>query len=164
MPDAPKTPTRRSRRGQPMAVASNSSTEQKWVGNPVHERPSQPDHDMLFDRLATWQEQPEDERVNYKTVFYSAFQRTERGDSPIFRVGDTVAVRTKAVYKRDKPSIAVIVAMWELVSENGEEGDENAEQMMVRIHWFLRPSELAGIRVKREELEVFPFLHKKTPT
>jgi hypothetical protein len=36
--------------------------------------------------------------------------------------------------------------------------------MMVRIHWFLRPSELAGIRVKREELEVFPFLHKKTPT
>ncbi|KAJ7903529.1 P-loop containing nucleoside triphosphate hydrolase protein [Mycena olivaceomarginata] len=153
MPDAPKTPTRRSRRGQPMAVASNSSTEQKWVGNPVHERPSQPDHDMLFDRLATWQEQPEDERVNYKTVFYSAFQRTERGDSPIFRVGDTVAVRTKAVYKRDKPSIAVIVAMWELVPENGEEGDENAEQMMVRIHWFLRPSELAGIRVKREELE-----------
>ncbi|KAF8206431.1 P-loop containing nucleoside triphosphate hydrolase protein [Mycena galopus ATCC 62051] len=160
MPDAPKTPTRRSKRGQPIAVASTSlsqSAEQKWVGNVVHERPSQPEHDMLSDRLATWREQSEDERVDYKTRFYSAFERKERGDSSIFRVGDTVAIRTQSFYKRDKkPSIAVIVAMWELVPETkpeDSEGDENVGKMMVRIHWFLRPTELAAIRVKRDHLE-----------
>ncbi|KAJ7274394.1 P-loop containing nucleoside triphosphate hydrolase protein [Mycena haematopus] len=164
MLDAPKTPTRRSKRGQPIAVTSTSlsasSTKHKWVGTPVHDRPSQPEHDMLPERFAIWQDQPEDERVEYKTLFYSAFQRAERGDLSLFRVGDTIAVRTQAIYKRDKkPSIGVIVAMWELIpqttakEDGGEEEDPNAGRMMVRIHWFLRPTELAAIRAKRDHLE-----------
>ncbi|KAF7374895.1 Origin recognition complex subunit 1 [Mycena sanguinolenta] len=163
MPDAPKTPTRRSKRGQPIAVASTNlseSSKQEWVGPAVHERPFQPEHDMLPDKFATWQEQAEDERAKYKTMFYSEFQRTQRGgDSSRFRVSDTVAIRTHGVYRRDKtPSIGVIVAMWELFPQTTEEQesgkeDENYGRMMVRIHWFLRPTELAAIRVKRDHFE-----------
>ncbi|KAF7330568.1 Origin recognition complex subunit 1 [Mycena venus] len=161
MPDAPKTPTRRSRRGQPIASSnSGPSTEQKWLNDSVHERPCVPEVDMLPESLADWQEQPDDERVDYKTVFYSAFQRKERAESPIFSVGDTVAVRTEGIYKRDKkPSIAVIVAMWELVpepimeKEDSEEEDKNVGKMMIRIHWFLRPTELAAHGVKRDHHE-----------
>lgn len=116
---------------------------------------------MLPENSATWEEQDEDERANYKTVFYNAFQRTERsGSSAMFCVGDTVAVETVALYKRDKkPSIAVIVAIWELVAEDGEE--EEDRPMMVRIHWFLRPTELASIRVKRDHLEVCGYFYSK---
>ncbi|KAJ6513258.1 P-loop containing nucleoside triphosphate hydrolase protein [Mycena sanguinolenta] len=164
MPDAPKTPTRRSKRGQPIAVASTSlpeSSTQQWVGPAVHERPFEPEHDMLPDKLATWQDQPEDERAGYTAVFYSEFQRTQRGgDSSQFRVSDTVAIRTHGVHRRDRiPSIGVIVAMWELVpmtaeeQQGSEEEDENCGKMMVRIHWFLRPTELAAIRVKRDHFE-----------
>ncbi|KAJ6581316.1 P-loop containing nucleoside triphosphate hydrolase protein [Mycena capillaripes] len=159
MRDVPKTPTRRSKRGQPIAVSSGPSTELKWHGNSVYERPMEPELDLLPESFAAWQEKPEDERVDYKAIFYPAFQRKERSNSPIFCVGDTVAVNTEAIYRRDKkPSIAVIVAMWELVpesqdeQEDGEE-DKNVKKMMVRIHWFLRPTELATNRAKREHLE-----------
>ncbi|KAJ7040302.1 P-loop containing nucleoside triphosphate hydrolase protein [Mycena alexandri] len=157
MRDAPKTPTRRSRRGQPIAASMNASEpskEQKWYGDSIHERPTRPELDMPPEKFTAWQED-EDSRIAYKTIFYNAFQRKERANSPIFSVGDTVAVQTAAVYKRDKQlSIAVIMAMWELVSENQEEESEEGDrQMLIRIHWFLRPTELAAIRVKRDHLE-----------
>ncbi|KAJ7786638.1 P-loop containing nucleoside triphosphate hydrolase protein [Mycena metata] len=158
MHDAPKTPTRRSKRGQPIAAstkASGPSKEQKWYGDSIHERPTRPELDMLPEKFTAWQEEDEEDRTVYKTIFYNAFQRKERANSPIFGVGDTVAVQTAAVYKRDKQlSIAVITAMWELVPEDQEEESEEGErQMLVRVHWFLRPTELAAIRVKREHLE-----------
>ncbi|KAK7033124.1 origin recognition complex subunit 1 [Favolaschia claudopus] len=159
MSDALKTPTRRSKRGQPIAVASKDAVEQTWVGVPIHERPVKPELDMLPENFAVWQEESEDERRNYKAVFYSALQRKQRAESPVFRVGETVAIRTEAIYKRDKiPSIAVIVAMWELVPESGEEQEDATDEeisgrMMVRIHWFLRPTELPAIGVKRDHLE-----------
>ncbi|KAJ7497064.1 P-loop containing nucleoside triphosphate hydrolase protein [Mycena latifolia] len=161
MRDAPQTPTRRSKRGQPIAALfsnlSASSADDKWSGEKVHERPMKPELDMVPERLAAWEDQPEDERFEYKAVFYNAFQRTERGTSPTtFSVGDTVAIETQAMYKCDKkPSIAVIVAMWELVPENRDTDEDSEEDtgIMVRIHWFLRPSELAAIRVKRDHLE-----------
>ncbi|KAJ6491836.1 P-loop containing nucleoside triphosphate hydrolase protein [Mycena vitilis] len=162
MRDVPKTPTRRSKRGQPIAVVSSSapSADQKWHGNSVYERAMEPELDMLPDRFAAREEQPANERVEYKTSFYNAFQRKERGGSPVFSVGDTVAVKTEAIYRRDKkPSIAVIVAMWGLVPEqqddreDDEEEEEESKKMMVRLHWFLRPAELATVRVKRDHLE-----------
>jgi origin recognition complex subunit 1 len=124
----------------------------------------QPELDMLPERLQLWQEQEEEERREYDAVFYNSFQQETRGSQPAtFSVGQTVAVSTQALYKRDKaPSIAVIIAMWELVArdqieaenENDEDEDPKAGQMMVRVHWFLRPTELAAIRVKREHGEV----------
>ncbi|KAJ7170168.1 P-loop containing nucleoside triphosphate hydrolase protein [Mycena filopes] len=150
MRDAPKTPTRRSKRGQPIAASSRNapgpSTQQKWFGGSL---------DMPPEKFTEWQEQAEDERVDCRTFFYNAFQRKERAESPIFTVGDTVAVRTAAIYNRDKElSIAVIVAMWEVVPESTEEESvEGDRQMMVRLHWFLRPTELAAIRVRRDNLD-----------
>ncbi|KAJ7475094.1 P-loop containing nucleoside triphosphate hydrolase protein [Mycena galericulata] len=161
MREVPKTPTRRSKRGQPIAVGlsqlSRPATDDKWDGEIVHERPTIPELDMLPERLASWEDQEEDERPAYRAVFYDAFKRTERGAPPVtFSVGDTVAVETEAMYKRGKKlSIAVIVAMWELVLEDSDRQEEEEEdrQIMVRIHWFLRPTELAAIRVKRDHLE-----------
>ncbi|KAJ6544983.1 P-loop containing nucleoside triphosphate hydrolase protein [Mycena vulgaris] len=164
MPEVPKTPTRRSKRGQPIAAIvskASGSSDDKWSGEKVHERPMEPELDMFPDKLAAWEYKPEDERADYKAVFYDAFERKERGASQTttFTVGDTVAVATESIYKRDKiPSIAVIVAMWELVAEDGTAEEDIEEEdkdtgLMVRIHWFLRPSELAAIRAKHEHQE-----------
>ncbi|KAJ7704310.1 P-loop containing nucleoside triphosphate hydrolase protein [Mycena rosella] len=159
MREVPKTPTRRSKRGQPIAaLVSEITTDDTWSGQQVHARSLQPEVDMSPEKLAAWEEQPEDERLDYKAVFYNAFQRKKHGASPTtFSVGDTVAIETQAVYKRDKKdSIAVIVAMWEVVAENKDAVDHSEEEdkdMMIRIHWFLRPSELAAIRAKRDHLE-----------
>ncbi|KAJ7076450.1 P-loop containing nucleoside triphosphate hydrolase protein [Mycena belliarum] len=157
MREAPKTPTRRSRRGQPIVTIiskSETSAQDEWAGEKVHERPMKPELDMPPERFAEWEEEPEDERSSFRAIFYKAFQRTERGASKttLFSVGDTVAIQTEGHYKREKKSsIGVIVAMWDLVGD-GDNHEEDA-QMLVRIHWFLRPSELAGIRVKRDYFE-----------
>ncbi|KAJ7196826.1 P-loop containing nucleoside triphosphate hydrolase protein [Mycena pura] len=163
MRGTPKTPLRRSTRGQPLAALSTklsgSPANIKWHGQMVHERLMIPELDMLPERRTTWAEQDEKERPKYRAVFYNAFQKTERGESIVFNVGDTVTVETMVLHRDRKASIAVIVAMWELVSdregaeEDEDEEDENVGQMMVRIHWFLRPSELATIRAKREHLD-----------
>ncbi|KAJ7111931.1 P-loop containing nucleoside triphosphate hydrolase protein [Mycena epipterygia] len=157
MREAPQTPVRRSKRGQPIAILGSKPSgpsADEWVGEAIHERPmslANPELDMLPEKLVARQEQDADERVEYKAVFYNAFRRK----GVTFCVGDTVGVETEAVYKRDiKLSIAVIVAMWELVAENrDEEEEEEDKEMMVRIHWFLRPTQLATIRAKRDHLE-----------
>ncbi|KAJ7128891.1 P-loop containing nucleoside triphosphate hydrolase protein [Mycena crocata] len=162
MRGVPQTPTRRSKRGQPIAAFSSiltkPSVDDKCHGT-VHERPMNPELDLSPDMLTEWEGRDEDERLNYKTVFYDTFKRS--GPSAVtFRVGDTVAVETAALYKRDKnPSIAVIVAIWELlVGNNREREEEEAEDkltghILVRIHWFLRPTELAAVRAKHDHLE-----------
>ncbi|KAJ7650386.1 P-loop containing nucleoside triphosphate hydrolase protein [Roridomyces roridus] len=144
-----KTPTRRSRRGQPIAVASSKDAANETWDSPIaHERPTIPNLD-----LPTSEDQ--DKVEGYMTVFHDAFRRSERaGKSPLFSVGDTVAVETESGYRRDtKLSIAVIVAMWELVPDDDEDEDQETREKWARVHWFLRPTELAAIRVKREHLE-----------
>ncbi|KAF7303122.1 Origin recognition complex subunit 1 [Mycena kentingensis (nom. inval.)] len=159
MPDAStsNTPVRRSRRGQPIAeFVSGTRKDDRWHDSSVHTRPMNPDLDLHPERRMEWEETDEDDRESYNAVFYDAFERTERGAKTRFAVGDVVAVQTMGVYNVDKkPSIAVIVAMWELVVDGGEAArdDKNVGQMMARIHWFLRPSELATIRAKREHSE-----------
>ncbi|KAF7305918.1 Origin recognition complex subunit 1 [Mycena chlorophos] len=150
--------TRRSRRGQPIAaVATESPKDDHWQGPSVHERPMDPDLDLSPEKRVAWEEQDEDDRESYKSVFYDAFTRKERTKSTTFTVGDTVTVDTYTVYngERRKPSVAVIVAMWEFVVDGGEPagGDKNVGQMMVRVHWFLRPSELPKHRAERECFE-----------
>jgi origin recognition complex subunit 1 len=61
-----------------------------------------------------------------------------------YKIGDTVLVTSV----NRLPSVGVIVGMWENRWEN-EDGEET-QKMRVKIHWFLRPTELAGIRAKRE--------------
>ncbi|KAJ7286127.1 hypothetical protein C8J57DRAFT_1286799 [Mycena rebaudengoi] len=122
MRGVPQTPTRRSKRGQPIVTFPTRLSEQsegiKWSGEQIHVRPMQPELDMLPERLQLWQEQEEEERRDYDAVFYNSFQQETRGSQPAtFSVGQTVAVSTQALYKRDKaPSIAVIIAMWELLA------------------------------------------------
>ena len=65
-----------------------------------------------------------------------------------YKIGDTVLVTSV----NRLPSVGVIVGMWENRWEN-EEG-EDTRKMRVKIHWFLRPTELAGIRAKREHAVV----------
>jgi origin recognition complex subunit 1 len=75
------------------------------------------------------------------TSFHSGFLRSSRATDKIgkahfdkYSVGDTVLLATSL----RKPSIGVIIALWE-VSRPVE-----TSQMFANIHWFLRPTELAA--------------------
>ncbi|KAI6025453.1 hypothetical protein EDC04DRAFT_2606327 [Pisolithus marmoratus] len=92
-------------------------------------------------------------------------------EKEVYRVGDTVCVRTGLMSKG--LSVGVVVAMWDLKvvdsrgreEENDEDDEESSEdegeaerdmdatKMFVKIHWFQRPSELPGVRAKRDHYE-----------
>jgi origin recognition complex subunit 1 len=110
----------------------------------------------------------EEEEEELETVFYESFKmrrkptnyrgmkrlKVAETELQTYRVGDTVMVETDALYLMKKPpSIGVIIAMWE-TRRKGEENQEGASTMRIRIHWFLRPTEMASIRAKREHEEV----------
>jgi origin recognition complex subunit 1 len=86
-----------------------------------------------------------------------------------YHIGDTVLVTTMA----REPSVAVITGMWMTAfssakgQEDNESEDEEAEvnageerpskiqeRMVVRLHWFTRPKELARVRSKRTAFDV----------
>jgi origin recognition complex subunit 1 len=71
-----------------------------------------------------------------------------KDEEDLYKIGDTVLVTSV----NRLPSVGVIVGMWENRWED-EEGEET-QKMRVKIHWFLRPTELAGIRAKREHAVV----------
>jgi origin recognition complex subunit 1 len=76
-----------------------------------------------------------------------------------YKVGDTVMVETDTLYiMKRPPSIGVIVAMWETRKEEDSDTLTDASRMRIRIHWFLRPTELASIRAKREHQDVSYYL------
>ena len=69
----------------------------------------------------------------------------------IYHVGDTVMVGTDTLYiMKRPPSIGVIVAMWETRKKGDLRIRADASRIRIRIYWFLRPTELASIRAKRE--------------
>lgn len=81
------------------------------------------------------------------------------GDTRVdtFSVGDTVLIETDSLYRVHRhPSIAVILAMWETKAKDGEEDEYGSSpaKMRVRVHWFLRPTELASIRARRDHTKV----------
>jgi len=155
-----------------------------WEGKPVHVRTTIPDLDLLPEELEEREPQDDEEEEGseeseepLETVFYEAFRmkrrpQTYRGKKAkqvansalkhiTYRVGDTILVETDAGYIVKKPpSIGVIVAMWQTrprLQDGESEADRplpDATKMRVRIHWFIRPSEMAAIRAKRESLPV----------
>ncbi|KZP17716.1 P-loop containing nucleoside triphosphate hydrolase protein [Athelia psychrophila] len=62
-----------------------------------------------------------------------------------YSVGDAVLVHSV----NRLPSVGVITAMWETRWARADGGAE-AGGKVVKLHWFLRPSELAGVRARRE--------------
>ncbi|TFK49740.1 P-loop containing nucleoside triphosphate hydrolase protein [Heliocybe sulcata] len=177
MPQAPEAHTpRRSRRYQPILTAPpvrvdlDEDYTYSWCSDPVHIRTSEyedaGEEEGLFE-----------DKAQAQTVFYDSFTRRQapevaktagrgrargkgkakevEGQAETFSVGDTVLIATNA----KKPSVGVIVAMWQVqAGEEEVEREDDDEQggegkMKVKVHWFLRPTELAGVRAKRDHLE-----------
>jgi origin recognition complex subunit 1 len=146
-----------------------------WTSDPIYSRPSIQD-DFLDDEWEQARGDDDDEDVdgrNLMTDFYDGFsvsgkkiagkfvrftRGTKKGrpknkakandEEERYKIGDTVLVTSV----NRLPSVGVIVGMWENRWEN-EDGEET-QKMRVKIHWFLRPTELAGIRAKREHVIV----------
>ncbi|EIN10097.1 P-loop containing nucleoside triphosphate hydrolase protein [Punctularia strigosozonata HHB-11173 SS5] len=164
----PTTPTRRSRRFQPVVAVTPSkavslagkSTKFAWTSDAILERPTTLDD--LYDEETL---QGLEEDVTPTNTYYDSLERleTSRGKSKgaakapeitqRFAVGDTILVDTPSIYPTiRKPSIGVIVSMWRVIWHGEEDVDEQAT-MRVRVHWFLRPTELASVRARRDHRE-----------
>ena len=173
-PQSSQTPTRRSQRFQPTAtpvkwINNKSILECAWAGEPVYVRPT----DSAIDFLQEEQEEAvsyddgDAEKQALETFFYNAFTMKRkvasvsggrRGAVKLahqkYNVGDTVLIETDSMYVvKRPPSVGVIVAMWQIKGNAQEKADPI--RMCVRIHWFLRPTEMANIRAKRKHEEVF---------
>jgi origin recognition complex subunit 1 len=101
-------------------------------------------------------------RMKRKATAYrgSKFMRLGRNETITYKVGDTVMVETDTLYiMKRPPSIGVVVAMWEMRKKGDTDSSTDASRMRIRIHWFLRPTELAGIRAKREHGDVSCYLY-----
>jgi len=106
----------------------------------------------------------------YETLFYESFKmaqdssartgvrKTSKGATTkerIYRVGDIVLIETNTLDTMKKPpSIAIIVSMWDVHKIHGDTEDSDHGEMKIRVHWFLRPSELARVRTNREHVQV----------
>ena len=174
---SPQTPTRRSQRFQPTAtpvkwINNKAILECVWASEPVYVRPT----DSVIDFLPEEQEEEavscddgDTEKEAFETFFYNAFKMKRKVASlsggrrgavklahRIYNVGDTVLIETDSMYLvKRPPSVGVIVAMWQIKGNAQETADPN--KMRVRIHWFLRPKEMASIRAKRQHEEVWFF-------
>ncbi|KAF5376959.1 hypothetical protein D9615_007258 [Tricholomella constricta] len=163
----PQTP-RRSRRFQPLATPSRVKSDlyRAWIGEPLCIRPTNPDLDLLYDekeQLGEGEDKDETETVFYRSLemknpSVKAFRSKGRkkrtagppGDLITYNVGDTVLVKTdKLLLQHKPPSIGVILSMWE-IRRMGSEEESEPDKMRVRVHWFVRPTELPGIRAKRD--------------
>lgn len=163
----PLTP-RRSKRFQPFvnndAELEPSEETISWSGEPILVREALPtdlhEEDLLEDG------------AEIETLFYKSFTREksrkksrrkkdaededeDRDVILVFNVGDTVLVRSHAKL----PSVGVIVAMWDVREKTPSEDGEAKSFMKVKVHWFLRPSELPNVRARRDHLEVCFFVN-----
>ncbi|KAL1667415.1 P-loop containing nucleoside triphosphate hydrolase protein [Schizophyllum commune] len=159
----PPTP-RRSRRFAPfIRQTAKSNCPIEWNGEPILTRPTNIEQDLYPEEREA---REEEEAEKTTTTFYSAFERKavakpslKRGkqaaktkqapksdtEGVVFKVGDTVSVASL----RPQASIGVIVAMWETSALDCID-EETHPRQKVRIHWFLRPSELAKCGAKRD--------------
>ncbi|KAK2459901.1 hypothetical protein APHAL10511_008101 [Amanita phalloides] len=120
------------------------------------------EHDVLQD-----EGELRDNDEEYETLFFESFRitttdRKSRGvrkgskanTERVYRVGDAVLIETNALDAMKKPpSIAIIVSMWDVRKRNAEIDHFDCNKMRIRVHWFLRPSELARVRANREHLQ-----------
>jgi origin recognition complex subunit 1 len=150
----PQTP-RRSRRGQPAVEILPRSDDNISLSHKIYERPAEPNDTI---------DPAEEFQIDSQTTFYQSFSRyaetgpkyARRGGSKAtkkknstyygtFTIGDTVLVNTSG-NRTIHPSIGVIAQILAT--------DEDSSTTRVRIHWFLRPSELPRIRAKHDHSPV----------
>lgn len=170
--------------GKPLVIRKNKSNSTsdtyRWTSDPIHSRPSIR-HDFIDDR--DWEkakgddgdgdDEGEEDGRTIMTDFYDAFvvvgkknagkftrfrkgvdNRKKKGkgkakeNEELYEIGDTILVTSA----NKLPSVGVIVGMWENRWE--DERGEEMRRMVVKVHWFLRPTELPGIRAKREHAVV----------
>ncbi|KAG2038961.1 P-loop containing nucleoside triphosphate hydrolase protein [Suillus americanus] len=162
MESTPVTPSRRSKRFQPLVtpVKTDAFVDKTviWTDAPCYIRPTVYEDYQVLQEDEGWQPGP-----GMQTAFRKSFKRTKNTaptsrkglsarrsavETETFEVGDTVLVKTQST---KHPSVGVIVSMWEFQAKEDREGDN--PQMMVRVHWFQHPSELPRIRAKREHFE-----------
>ncbi|KAI0260462.1 P-loop containing nucleoside triphosphate hydrolase protein [Gloeopeniophorella convolvens] len=132
---------RRSKRHQPTVLTnpSHQAHDDRWSSSPLFTRNSS-QADFIDD-----EELPEDAT----TTFYTSFVRRSRvalndkTSTETFSVGNTVLLSTHLT----RPSVGIITALWEISRPVTD------SQMLAKVHWFLRPSELAQLRAKRKHLE-----------
>jgi origin recognition complex subunit 1 len=171
----PITPSRRSQRFQPTATPTSRGIDENvlqcaWSSKPIHVRKTIPQFDFLPEELEERVREDEEDEHEIETVFYDAFRMKRKAtayrgskrmklgktETQDYRIGDTVMVETDTLYiMKRPPSIGVIVAMWETIRKaNAEDASTDASNMRIRVQWFLRPTELASIRAKRDHEEV----------
>ncbi|KAF8972307.1 hypothetical protein BDZ97DRAFT_1784119 [Flammula alnicola] len=171
----PQTPTRRSQRFQPTATPSAKLDDKNilecgWASEPIYVRKANPELDLLPEEQEARNkagEDDDDDDEELESTFYDAFRMKRKATSfrgakrmhagktavQTYRVGDTIMVETDTLYLMKRPpSIGVIVAMWE-TRQKGEDVEIGPTKMRVRVHWFLRPTEMASVRAKREHEE-----------
>ncbi|KAG6812758.1 hypothetical protein H0H92_000673 [Tricholoma furcatifolium] len=156
----PVTPSRRSRRWQPLATPSKetNSLYRAWCGEPLRVRPA----NATIDKIEIEAEEGEE----LETFFYASYQMKKRPvqalgrrsakeeDMATYCVGDTVLVETDGTsVRKSPPSVAVLTAMWE-TRVKGSNRPPDPTKMWVRLQWFLRPTELGGYGIHRDHLEV----------
>ncbi|GJE89741.1 P-loop containing nucleoside triphosphate hydrolase protein [Phanerochaete sordida] len=164
----PQTPTRRSRRGQPVAAESardDSLATFTTTSKPVYVRDTDLNRDLRQQQRQTiidrhGQRLP----AGLQTRFYASFSRGEALDEADssgikrekkvygkqkattheeFKVGDTVLVKTFSNY----PAVGVIVAIFKVYA------GEKEQMANVLVHWFSRPEDLAKLRPHRDVLK-----------
>ncbi|KAJ3501489.1 hypothetical protein NLJ89_g9313 [Agrocybe chaxingu] len=156
------------------STADKNVLECVWASKPIYTRRTIPELDLLPEEQeqngledTTGGEGDDRDTEERETVFYEAFRMKRkatafRGSKRMlagkielhtYRLGDTVMVETDTLYIMKKPpSIGVIVAMWETRVKHAEQQTDSSS-MRIRIHWFLRPQEMASVRAKREHEE-----------
>lgn len=157
---------RRSKRFQPLLSrrpdTSNSKAHYAFIGDPILSwRTRASDLLESHDRLNEAEDEEDEER---ETNFYGGFVRnlkekntkltaSDKEKEERFLQGDTVLVKTVARV----PSVAVLVSMWQVHSSSSSSSeDEEVPEMRIKVHWFLRPTELPGVRAKRTHRPVRP--------
>ncbi len=84
-------------------------------------------------------------RKNVSNVYGSMTMYTETPPRKEFdfKLGDTVLVRTGS---NSSPSVAIIVSMWQSSSSTSSllRGEDDLPR--IRVHWFVKPSELPSVR------------------
>ena len=73
-----------------------------------------------------------------------------------FKLGDAVLVRTGT--NNPSPSVAIIVSMWQAGSSSSCVLDEEDMVPRIRVHWFVKPSELPPVRRSRHHEAVRIYL------
>src|SRR6266404_3734195 len=135
-----QTTPRRSKRHQPTVFANTSSQrrDDKWSLPPLHTR------DTVSTDLIDDDESTDDSSM----TFYTRFSRASRAAaSETFSVGDTALLATHV----KRPSVGIIIALWEV-----RKPVTDSQKKLAKVHWFLRPIELAQLRAKRAHLPVRP--------